>query len=51
MGTNRLTPTVAAATLSSTSVHVGNRNLSTDSKRMVVILVAKRIAKELAEKH
>ena len=32
MDTNTLTPTVAAATLA--SAHAGNRNLSTDPKRM-----------------
>ena len=37
MDANTLTPTVA--TVSITSVHVGNRNLSTDPKRMAVIKV------------
>ena len=37
MDTNTLTPTVAAATLA--SAHAGNRNLSTDPKRMAVIKV------------
>ncbi|GAB3635321.1 hypothetical protein GCM10027422_09110 [Hymenobacter arcticus] len=39
MDTNTLSPKVAAATLSSTSTsaHAGNRNLSTDPKRMAVI--------------
>ena len=36
MDTNTLSPIVAAATLSSTSVHAGNRNFSTDPKRMAV---------------
>ena len=39
MDTNTLTPTVAAATLSSSSARAGNRNLSTDPKRMAVIKV------------
>ena len=37
MDTNTLAPKVAAATLA--SAHVGNRNLSTDPKRMAVIKV------------
>ena len=37
MGTNTLIPKVATATLA--SAHVGNRNLSTDPKRMAVIKV------------
>ena len=37
MDTNTLAPKVAAATLS--SAHAGNRNLSTDAKRMAVIKV------------
>ena len=37
MDTNTLSPTVAAATLA--SAHAGNRNLSTDPKRMAVIKV------------
>ena len=37
MNTNTLAPEVAAATLA--SAHVGNRNLSTDPKRMAVIKV------------
>jgi len=39
MDTNTLTPTVAAATVASSSAHAGNRNLSTDPKRMAVIKV------------
>lgn len=39
MDTNTLSPKVAAATLSSTATHAGNRNLSTDPKRMAVIKV------------
>ncbi|MGI4833789.1 MAG: amino acid--tRNA ligase-related protein [Janthinobacterium lividum] len=39
MDTNTLSPRVAAATLSSTATHAGNRNLSTDPKRMAVIKV------------
>ena len=39
MDTNTLSPKVAVATLSSTSVYAGNRNLSTDLKRMAVIKV------------
>ena len=37
MDTSTLAPQVAAATLA--SAHVGNRNLSTDPKRMAVIKV------------
>lgn len=37
MDSNSLSPTVAAATLA--SAHVGNRNLSTDPKRMAIIKV------------
>ena len=39
MDTNTLSPKVAAATLSSTNTHAGNRNLSTDPKRMAVVKV------------
>jgi asparaginyl-tRNA synthetase len=39
MDTNTLSPKVTAVTLSSTAIHAGNRNLSTDPKRMAVIKV------------
>ena len=39
MDTNTLTPTVAAATLTSVAAPAQNRNLSTDPKRMAVIKV------------
>ena len=54
MDTNTLSPTVAAATLFSTSVHAGNRNLGTGSKHLAVMKIwnaMMRGARNYCEEH